>query len=145
MWQQTVLVRIIVGNDEIKRTVVVLFDPQCPVDIVSTHCLDTNFSGLAYPTSPPETIGTSITGREKYQSIGTVDLRWYGQKCRARLLNKVPQYRPRFEESSCCVVQSDEFELILGKGTIDKLQLFKPNRGIIAAFRGLTSGVDGMS
>jgi hypothetical protein len=144
MWERTVLLCIIVGVEEIKRTAVVLLDPQCPVDVVSTSCLRTKFPGFTYPRSIGETIGTSITAREKYQSIAMVDLRWYGQKGRARKSATEPQFRSRFEESSCHVVDSEEFELIIGRETIDRLRLYKLNHGIIAAFRGVASGVKGM-
>lgn len=61
-------------------------------------------------------------GREEYRSVGTQELRWWT----SNLL--------RFQTSTCHVVESELFDIIIGKKTIDRLGLYKVRRGMIAAF-----------
>ncbi len=110
-----------VENRELKRIAVASFDIAYHSDIVSTRFLQ-NYPNLVYATLPEDT-GETIYGREILQVIGTVDLRWYGRNSERSLLNNVLQFRARFENSSCKVVDSDEFELIIGQDTINRLGL----------------------
>ncbi|RYN47386.1 hypothetical protein AA0114_g7704 [Alternaria tenuissima] len=136
MWEPKVRVYVVVGNDEISRTITALLDPQCHENLISTGCLHDSFPEVVYDTLVGVPIGTSITGREDYLSISTIDIRWTGCDDRALQSNKGLCFRPRVESSTCHVVESEEFDLIIGRPTIDKCKLFKRNR-IIAAFRGI--------
>ncbi|KAH3942710.1 hypothetical protein HBI25_053270 [Parastagonospora nodorum] len=122
IWNKLGTIAIIVnGRDEIRRAAAIRFDPQCDEDIITTAYLRENF-GLMFDTTTGEFLADSITGREEYQSIAIQELRWWT----SNLL--------RFQGSTCHVVDSELFDIIIGKKTIDRLGLYKVRRGMIAAF-----------
>ncbi|KAH3964271.1 hypothetical protein HBI56_168010 [Parastagonospora nodorum] len=122
IWNKLGTIAIIVnGRDEIRRAAAIRFDPQCDEDIITTAYLRENF-GLTFDTTTGEFLADSITGREEYQSIAIQELRWWT----SNLL--------RFQGSTCHVVDSELFDIIIGKKTIDRLGLYKVRRGMIAAF-----------
>jgi hypothetical protein len=141
VWRQTLLVAMVINEFEVIRSAGVAFDSQCERDLVSSNFLRDNFEDfdLNHDLSAIEPIGTSITGRETYTSLGVVRLRWYGQKRRGRLSSTSPRYRPKYESGSFHVVDSDLFDIMIGSETIDRLGLFGPGRGFIAAFMGANS------
>ncbi|KAI4914191.1 hypothetical protein J4E85_010703 [Alternaria conjuncta] len=142
MWTPDGYVYLVVGNDEIRRHVKILLDPQSPENVISTHCLSL-FPGYTYSASAGVPIGTSITGRENYLSIAEVEIRWNGINNNARRFTG-PYFRETLYESSTChVMESDEFYLIIGRPTINRLELFKRNKKrIIAAWRGYNTSVN---
>ena len=74
----------------------------------------------------------------------TIDIRWRGRNNRAQRPSIGPNYRYRVETSTCHVVESDEFDLIIGRPTINRLKLFTRNTDIFGGFRGVNK-VKGMS
>ncbi|CAO2647112.1 Nn.00g080340.m01.CDS01 [Neocucurbitaria sp. VM-36] len=139
-WEIITEIRISVGVDEVKRSAVVLFDPQCPKDVISTRFLR-NFPGLDYERSS-ESIGCSITGGERFKSIGRVEIRWHCGKRKPSLSRSPVYYLNCFEESTCLVVESEKFEVMIGRPAIEKLELYRSNHPLVAAFRGVTIGTD---
>lgn len=138
-WEVVTDILIRVGDNEIKRSGVVLFDPQCPEDLISTHFLK-DIPGLKYNESI-ETFAKSITN-EAFNSIGTVDIRWYLGRRRFSL-TVWPEYnRARHESSTCRVVKSDDFEVMIGLQTIQRLGLYKSNYPLLAAFRSPAPAID---
>jgi len=103
--------------------VVIIFDTQCHVDIVSTHLLKDTF-GLTINYSAPRCIGKTITG-ENINSVGEVDLRWWGRDR--------GWFRPRFEDLRAFVVESNAFELIIGRETMKRV-LINPSNSMIGVF-----------
>ncbi|EAT87446.1 hypothetical protein SNOG_05055 [Parastagonospora nodorum SN15] len=122
IWNKLGTIAIIVnGRDEIQRAAAIRFDPQCDEDIITTAYLRENF-GLTFDTTTGKFLAYGITGREEYQSIAIQELRWWTS-------NSL-----RFHGSKCHVVDSELFDIIIGKKTIDRLGLYKVRRGMIAAF-----------
>ncbi|KAI4714468.1 hypothetical protein J4E89_000148 [Alternaria sp. Ai002NY15] len=143
MWTPDGYLYLVVGNDEIGRNVKILLDPQSPENVISTRCLS-RFPGYTYSASNGVAIGTSITGREDYLSIAEVDIRWRGSNNKARRFTGPYFKQTRIESSTCHVVDSDEFDLIIGQPTINELGLFRRNNPIIAAFRGVNTSMNSM-
>jgi hypothetical protein len=122
IWNKLGTIAVIVnGWDDIRRAAAIRFDPQCDEDTITTAYLRETF-GLTSDTTTGEFLADSITGREEYQSIAIQELRWWT----SNLL--------RFQGSTCHVVDSELFDIILEKKTIDRLGLYKVRRGMIAAF-----------
>ncbi|KAH7094670.1 hypothetical protein FB567DRAFT_510801 [Paraphoma chrysanthemicola] len=123
--------RVIIENEhgrERKQHAIVLFDPQCQKDVVSTVFLQERF-GLSFDGLTQEALGYSITGQEEFVSVGRQAIRWWAPN-----LN-------RYENAFCRVVRSSRFDLIIGEETITKLDIFKP--GLIAAFMTPRAGLHG--
>lgn len=122
------------GHDgrELGRGAIVHFDPCCKTDVMSTDFLKKRFN-LSYPREVKETLGCSITGREAFESVGRQDIRWWAPN-----LN-------RYEDSSCHLIESNMFDLIIGKDTITRLVIFEVRRSIIAAFMTPRPGLNGAS
>ena len=144
IWTPEVYVYLLVGGHEVRATVNVIFDTGSLENIISTSCLREGFHGFAYSRSVGERIGTSLTGCEELLSIATIDIRWRGRNNRAQRPSIGPNYRYRVETSTCHVVESDEFDLIIGRPTINRLKLFTRNTDIFGGFRGVNK-VKGMS
>ncbi|KAH7085020.1 hypothetical protein BKA63DRAFT_8068 [Paraphoma chrysanthemicola] len=122
--------RVIIENEhgrERKQHAIVLFDPQCQKDVVSTAFLQERF-GLSFDGLTQEALGYSITGQEEFVSVGRQAIRWWAPN-----LN-------RYENAFCRVVRSSRFDLIIGEETITKLDIFKP--GLIAAFMTPRAGLN---
>ncbi len=112
-----------------------MFDTGSPIDMISDHFLK-KFRGHTLQTSPEaQVIGTGITGRETYTSLGRIDLRWWARNPGKRSLDRTLHLRPRFEDSSCHIIESKEFDLIIGRNTIDRLNLFEERTSLIAPVR----------
>ena len=137
IWTPEVYVYLLVGGHEVRATVNVIFDTGSLENIISTSCLREGFHGFAYSRSVGERIGTSLTGCEELLSIATIDIRWRGRNNRAQRPSIGPNYRYRVETSTCHVVESDEFDLIIGRPTINRLKLFTRNTDIFGGFRGV--------
>ena len=114
--------------------VVIIFDTQCHVDIASTHLLKNTF-GLAVGYAAPRCIGKTII-EENITSVGEVDLRWWGRDRKG--------FRPRFEELRAFVVESNAFELIIGRETMKRV-LIDPSNSMIGTFVSNPPSYDGKS
>ncbi|KAF2123920.1 hypothetical protein P153DRAFT_371240 [Dothidotthia symphoricarpi CBS 119687] len=123
------------GREEI-RYGVVLFDPQCEEDIVSSDFATKLDPQLRFSAGIP--FATTILGGI-IESIGELDARWAPASIQTgRQSLRSPNFRSRFEESHCYIVQSDHFDFIVGAKTIDRLHLFESRNPMVAAFRGLS-------
>jgi len=143
VWTPDGYVYLVVGNGEIGRHVKILVDTQSTVDAISTSCVS-RYPGYTYSASAGVAIGTSITGRENYLSIAEIEIRWRGINNQAQR-SSGPYFRQtRIEESTCHVVESDEFDLIIGQPTINRLELLRRKTPILAAFRGVNTSVNSM-
>jgi len=144
MWKPDGYVYLVVGNDEIRRHVKILLDPQSPENVISTRCLS-RFPGYTYSASAGVPIGHGLTC-ETYFSIAEVEIRWNGINDDARRFTG-PYFRDTVHElSTCHVMDTDGFDLIIGQPTIDELKLFKRNKKrIIAAWRGCNNSVNSTS
>jgi hypothetical protein len=120
IWNKTGIVAIVVGRDDMTRSTTIKYDPGCEVNVISTRFLR-NFD-ITYTASTGVPFAISITGGETFQSLGEIDIRWYD-----------PSYRMVYEDARCHVVKSEHIELLVGQIDIDRLQLFKPNLGLIGA------------
>jgi hypothetical protein len=120
IWNKTGTVAIVVGRDDMTRSTTIKYDPGCEVNVISTRFLR-NFD-ITYTASTGVPFAISITGGETFQSLGEIDIRWYD-----------PSYRMVYEDARCHVVKSEHIELLVGQIDIDRLQLFKPNLGLIGA------------
>ncbi|KAI4919805.1 hypothetical protein J4E90_001942 [Alternaria incomplexa] len=141
VWTPDGYVYLVVGNGEIGRHVKILVDTQSTVDAISTSCVS-RYPGYTYSASAGVAIGTSITGRENYLSIAEIEIRWRGINNQAQR-SSGPYFRQtRIEESTCHVVESDEFDLIIGQPTINRLELLRRKTPILAAFRGVNTSVN---
>jgi hypothetical protein len=92
-----------------------------PGNLISTFHLRTTYERYnidrTYDTSAGVDLAVFVNG-EKCQSLGTVTVRWYVEGF----------HKKRYEKTLCYVVESEDFELIIGKPDIIRLELFKPNR-----------------
>jgi hypothetical protein len=125
MWNKVGSVAIILDGQEISPVAaVILLDPGCEnVNLISTGMM--RRAGRNYDTASGVHIGSFLDGQECW-SLGEVYIRWYTK-----------DYRMKFEDATCHVVDTVSFDLLIGKADIDRLQLFKPNRrpiGRIGAF-----------
>jgi hypothetical protein len=69
-----------------------------------------------YDTSAGVDLGVTVGG-QAFQSLGTVSLRWYAEKLHMR-----------YEDGICHVVNSEDFDLIIGRPDIIKLGLLQLRR-----------------
>ena len=146
LWRREVCVLLDHGDDELRRTVIALFDPQCEENLISTTCLRNAFPTFEYESSAGVSIGTSITGLEAYMSIAMISIRWSEYHARRkRRPNDILYFLPLFYSSNCRVIESNKFDLIIGRRTIDDLELFKRNKDAIAAVRPVNTNISGMS
>ncbi|KAJ4377235.1 hypothetical protein N0V83_000058 [Neocucurbitaria cava] len=140
VWEKNTEVSIVMSNNkEITRLAHVLFDPQCLGDLISTSFLR-NFPGLQYERSE-QRFGRTILS-SPVPSIGTVDIRWHHEKAK-NSTSRSKYSQTRIDNTTCHVVDSKEFDLIIGRPTIDRLELFIANRRLVAPFfRGPNTGID---
>lgn len=99
---------------------VVLYDSGCEYDLISTGY-------LAERRKPEEDVvkrafAMSITG-EPFDSLGTAGIRWKDDDFSSL----------RYIDTSCLIVESDFFDVIIGRKTMQKLRLFVRNPDLIAA------------
>jgi hypothetical protein len=114
------------------REAVVLFDTQCPYNLISTGYLKRAF-GIDYEGMPAQPLGFSLTGTA-YESVGQKVIHWWSPNVALYI----------YEESECYVVSSELFEVLIGYETIDKLRLFVPRHKLIAAWTTQRPGLKGM-
>jgi hypothetical protein len=101
------------------RQAVIMYDTGCEKDLVSTAYMEA--CRLPQDTTPRRTFAMSITGAA-YDSVGEVDIRWYD-----------PNFtRYRYLDATCLVVESNFFDIIIGRRTLEKLQLFVRNPAHVA-------------
>lgn len=125
MWKKvgTVAIPTDDGHEKSLATTIKL-DSGCEkVNLISTRLM--RKVGVSYNNSTGVDIGTFVDGK-RCQSLGEVEVRWYTEG-----------YDMVFEDATCHVVDSGDFELLIGKVDIDRLQLFKPNRGRIGRISAL--------
>ncbi|KAI8934453.1 hypothetical protein NX059_009184 [Plenodomus lindquistii] len=144
VWEGQIMVLIVVNGVEIGRTANLLLDPGSPLDVIGAGFL-TEFPGVDIPKGPVTVIGGSFPqGKESVESLGTIDIRWYSLKGGSSNILARLNIQSRVEDATCHVVETnDNYDLVIGRSTIDKLQLFTANRKIFAAWRGAqTSSID---
>ncbi|USP76596.1 hypothetical protein yc1106_03870 [Curvularia clavata] len=107
---------------------VVLFDTGSTYNLVTRQFLEDN--GVEWQ---PSISATSIVqlGDDKIQFLGEVQGRWYPLKH-----DKDDTFRPRYEICTFKVVDSNNFDLIIGSITINELRLVQLNPRFFANFRG---------
>jgi hypothetical protein len=116
IWNQIGILNFIVEGVEKIRNAVILFDSQCQLDLVSSTCLH-NF-GISLTGEDVVTIGCTITG-EKILAIGKIEGRWT-----TRHLN-------RYESSEFLVVDSANFDVIIGVRTITRTGLYRQRSRLV--------------
>lgn len=106
----------------------VSFDIQCEHDVTSSSFLVRSFH-IVFDEVGHEPIGYSMSGGTIF-GIGRQQIRWWAQPLK------------RYEYAECHVVQSDLFDLIIGRGTIKPLG-YQLKRNLIADFMTPRPGLSG--
>lgn len=133
-------VAIMVEGKEIKRSAVLLIDTQCHQNLISSDFLN-QFPGVKFDQAQG-VFGQSIQGH-KMNSMGTIQIRWHCAKFKENIPG-APEYSlAKFVTSTCLVVDSDLFDVLIGQPTVEKLGLFKANHPLVAPFRPIHAQADG--
>ena len=92
---------------------IILFDSGCKeVNLISARLANRLMGpGKIYKGSPGGA-GVLFDG-QKLQSLGMLDVRWW-----------IHEFRPRYEEVTCHVVDTELFELVIGRSDMDRLGLY---------------------
>lgn len=131
-WQGIADVAYEVGNSELVKRGVILLDTQSQHDLISTRFarkfqVDLN-------NTVPEPFAFTVTGHTVY-SVGKMNARWYTEKTRSRLSFKFKGPTLwRFIETEFRIIDSDHFDIIIGKRTINEHKLFE-RQSLLAPFR----------
>jgi hypothetical protein len=99
------------------RHAVIMYDSGCEYNLISTNYVET----LRKPKDATlkRTFAMSITG-QPFEDVGEVDIRWRDDNIT----------RFRFLDATCRIVESDFFDVIIGRRTILDEKLFVPNPDI---------------
>jgi hypothetical protein len=109
-----------VAYDDVGQAVII-YDSGCEQDLVSTAYIASAARSKPMETTPRRTLAMSITGAP-FDSLGEVDIRWLD-----------PNFTSyRYLETRCLVVESDFFDIIIGRKTIQRLQLYVRNSVSVA-------------
>jgi hypothetical protein len=132
IWEKNGTVVILVGRHDESRSAIIMYDSGSEFNLISTSFLET--FNMSCPPSTGVDFAISVTGGETFKSLGEIEVRWHDPSYRMR---------HRFQRARCHVVESEHIELLLGKNDIDRLKLFKPNRGLIGTLRAKRPKVQG--
>jgi hypothetical protein len=131
-WQGIGDVAYEVGNSELVKRGVILLDTQSQDDLISTR-FARKFK-VDLDNAVPEPYAVTVTGDTVY-TVGTMSARWYTEKNRSRLSFKFKGPTLwRFIEAEFRIIDSDQFDVIIGKRTIKVHNLFE-RRSLLAPFR----------
>jgi hypothetical protein len=131
-WQGIANVAYAVGNSELIKRGVILLDTQSQHDLISSRFARKFQVDLDDAVSEP--FAVTVTGHTVF-SVGVMSARWYTEKTRSRLSfkSKGPNLW-RFIETEFRIIDSDHFDVIIGKSTINKHKLFD-RQSLLAPFR----------
>jgi hypothetical protein len=133
-WQGIGDVAYEVDNSELVKRGVILLDTQSEDDLISTRFARKFLVDL--DAANPKPYALTVTGHTVY-SVGTMSARWYTEKKRSRLsFRSRGPILWRFIEAEFRIIDSDQFDVIIGKRTINDHMLLE-RTSLVAPFREL--------
>jgi hypothetical protein len=132
------MIRVLYGErDEHRISAMALLDSQCEFNMMSTRCAAR--LGLKYDDAPRHPLAKTITGHLVYK-VGEIRTRWYFEEgVQLSSSDKEITYFRRFEETDLLVIDSNEFDVIIGHPTLLSLGVYEQARNLAAPFRPLAS------
>ena len=131
-WTNNVDVAYVAGASEMVRRGVVLFDSQSGHDLISTNFAETfgeNYSGATRSIH-----AYTVTG-DPVMTVGKMKVRWHVEVKQSRWpfrSNTKPLFK--YYSAELLVIESDMFDVIIGRLTINKHSFFE-RKDLLAAFR----------
>jgi hypothetical protein len=135
-WRGTCDVAITSGQADIKRTVAMFFDSQCEDDLMSSRCAES--FGLTFLNSPRQVYGVTITGHQVY-TVGQIhNARWRKLVREEPRWTNTPKHRsdpPHFYWTDFRVIESEAFDIIIGRKSINQHNLLAKNARSLPGFQ----------
>ena len=116
---------------EYKWEAVLALDSQCAFNLISTLMVERENLVIEQPDR--KHLATTITGQQIY-SLGHIDIRvWCKVKVKP-LLSGQPTFKPKYYKMRFLVVQSNNFEAIVGHRTMEEEHIYR-DKDLICPFR----------
>jgi hypothetical protein len=127
------LVYTALGQDDISREAVAEIDTKSPGDYVSVH-LARQLLGIDYSIRPRTLVATTLE-HGKINSVGEVTLRWTARNNKRGWVLGMPSFSPRYYTTTFEVIDTTEFDVILGRACINKHKLLKLDNRIFGMYK----------
>ncbi|EDU48764.1 hypothetical protein PTRG_05844 [Pyrenophora tritici-repentis Pt-1C-BFP] len=119
IWIQEGTVAFAKDENQSDRTMsaIIQLDSGCEnVNLISADFMRT-LGWTQDPSCEAQDVGELLNG-ETVQSLGTVKVRWFAPEFRMR----------RYADATCHIMETEKFDLLMGKADLVRLRLYKINR-----------------
>jgi hypothetical protein len=121
------------GEDEICDWATAEIDTKCSGDWISAHRLK-ELSGVDYSQNTPTLIAHTLH-RGPIYSFGEVKLRWSARNNKPGWSPGMPSFKPKYYSAVFQVIDTDDFEVIIGQPSINEHKLVKLDNRIFGAYK----------
>jgi hypothetical protein len=119
-------------QDDISREAVAEIDTKSPGDYVSVR-LVRQLLGIDYSIRPRTRVATTLQHGEIH-SVGEITLRWTARNNKRGWVLGMPSFSPRYYTTTFEVIDTTEFDVILGRACINKYKLLKLDNRIFGMY-----------